>query len=112
MSVTCGYPSFYSWQYIPLYRLFARPLSFVCLLLYLLDIVWYKPLNASLIAVAQWYRSVIKAPGSLWFFAAQMAFTNLGPHNFTAASDMEAATCPFVSLDFWHLGLAPLVLFS
>ena len=85
MSFMAGYPSLYPWQNILLS-------------------VWQKPSYPSPISRSYWYGLIIKPLGALGFSAAQMALANLNSHNFAATGDMEAALCPFMGLDFWHLG--------
>jgi hypothetical protein len=68
----------------------------------LLNPVGQKPFYPSPIAGAYRYGLIIKPFGSLRFFAAQMALANLNPHNFAAASNMEAALGSFMGFYFRH----------
>ena len=77
----------------------------------LLHSVGQEPFYPLLITGTYRYCLVKKALGTFRFSAAQVAFPALGPHNFTAASNMEAALCPFMSLNFRHLGFFYLFLF-
>lgn len=80
-----SYPSLYPWQDILLS-------------------MGYKPFYPSPIAGSQCYGLIKKPLGPLGLSAAQMALTNLNPHNLAATGDMEAALCSFMGFNFRHFG--------
>ena len=92
-----GDTSFYSWQVL-------SPL---------LGAIGQKPFYSRPIAGAYRYRLVIEALDTFRFLETEVAFATLGPHEFAAAGDMEAALCALVSFDFWQFKFTlPLPLLS